>query len=59
MIDLRRDGSVFVLTMQAGENRLNRPFLDALNRALDTVEASSGPAALVTTGGQEKFYSTG
>jgi enoyl-CoA hydratase/carnithine racemase len=59
MIDLRRDGAVFVLTMQAGENRLNRPFLDALNQALDTVEASSGPAALVTTGGQEKFYSTG
>jgi enoyl-CoA hydratase/carnithine racemase len=59
MIDLRRDGNVFVLTMQAGENRFNRPFLDALNRALDTVEASAGPAALVTTGGQEKFYSTG
>ncbi|HJZ61645.1 MAG TPA: enoyl-CoA hydratase-related protein [Miltoncostaeaceae bacterium] len=59
MIDLDRDGSVFVLTMQAGENRFNGPFLDALNRALDTVEASSGPAALVTTGGQEKFYSTG
>ena len=59
MIDLRRDGDVFVLTMQAGENRFNRPFLDALNRALDTVEASAGPAALVTTGGQEKFYSTG
>jgi enoyl-CoA hydratase/carnithine racemase len=59
MIDLRRDGSVFVLTMQAGENRFNRPFLDALNHALDTVEATSGSAALVTTGGQEKFYSTG
>ena len=59
MIDLDRDGSVFVLTMQAGENRFNRPFLDALNWTLDTVEASSGPAALVTTGGQEKFYSTG
>jgi len=59
MIDLRRDGSVFVLTMRAGENRFNRPFLDALNDALDTVEGSSGPAALVTTGGQEKFYSTG
>ena len=58
MIDLRREGSVFVLTLQAGENRLNRPFLDALNRAFDTVEASPGPAALVTVG-EEKFYSTG
>src|SRR2546429_684387 len=55
---LRREGSVFVLTLQAGENRLNRPFLDALNRAFDTVEASPGPAALVTVG-EEKFYSTG
>jgi enoyl-CoA hydratase/carnithine racemase len=59
MIDLRRDDGVFVLTMQAGENRFNRPFLDALNAALDTVEASSGPAGLVTVGGQEKFFSTG
>jgi enoyl-CoA hydratase/carnithine racemase len=59
MIDLRREGSVFVLTMQAGENRFNRRFLDAMNAALDSIEASSGPAALVTVGGQEKFYSNG
>ena len=59
MIDLRRDGGVFVLTMQAGENRFNRQFLDEMNSALDSVEASSGPAALVTVGGQEKFYSNG
>ena len=58
-VDLRREGAVFVLTMQAGENRFNRPFLNALNQALDAVEASSGPAALVTTGGTEKFYSNG
>lgn len=59
MLNLRRDGAVFVLTMQSGENRFNRPFLDALNEAFDTIEASSGPAALVTTGGTEKFYSNG
>ena len=59
MLDLRRDGPVFVLTMQSGENRFNRPFLDALNGALDEVERCSGPAALVTTGGAEKFYSNG
>jgi enoyl-CoA hydratase/carnithine racemase len=58
-VDLRREGAVFVLTMQSGENRFNRPFLDVLNQALDTIEASSGPAALVTTGGTEKFYSNG
>jgi enoyl-CoA hydratase/carnithine racemase len=58
-VDLRREGAVFVLTMQSGENRFNRPFLEAFNDALDEVEASSGPAALVTTGGAEKFYSNG
>lgn len=59
MVDLERQGDVFVLTMRNGENRFNRPFVDALNRALDTVEASSGAAALVTTGAEEKFYSNG
>jgi enoyl-CoA hydratase/carnithine racemase len=58
MIDLGREGDVFVLRMQAGENRFNGPFLDALHGALDEVEASSGNAALVTTG-EGKFYSNG
>jgi enoyl-CoA hydratase/carnithine racemase len=58
-LDLTREGPVFVLTMNAGENRFNRGFVDALNGALDEVERSSGPAALVTTGGTEKFYSNG
>jgi enoyl-CoA hydratase/carnithine racemase len=58
MIDLERDGDVFVLRMQDGENKLNRPFLDELNARLDEVEHSEGPAALVTTGA-ERFYSTG
>ena len=31
---------MFVLTMQAGENRFNRAFLDALNGALDEVEST-------------------
>jgi enoyl-CoA hydratase/carnithine racemase len=59
MLDLRREGPVFVLTLQSGDNRFNRTFLDALNAALDEVERSSGPAALVTTGGDPKFYSNG
>jgi enoyl-CoA hydratase/carnithine racemase len=58
-IDVTRDGAVFVLTMNAGENRFNRSFIDGLNGALDEVEGASGPAALVTTGGTEKFYSNG
>ena len=58
MIQLDRQGNVFILRMQAGENRFNGPFLDALHGALDEVEASSGDAALVTTG-EGKFYSNG
>jgi enoyl-CoA hydratase/carnithine racemase len=59
MIEITRQGPVFVLTMNAVENRFNRRFIDAINAALDEVEASDGPAALVTTGGTEKFYSNG
>lgn len=59
MIDLEREGAVFVLTMQSVENRFNRDFLGAMSEAFDQVEAEPGPAALVTTGGTEKFYSNG
>lgn len=58
MFDLTRQGSVFILTMNAGENRFNRTSIAALNGALDEVEKESGPAALVTTG-TGKFYSNG
>lgn len=58
MIDLERHGAVFVLQMKAGENRFHPPFIEALAEALDEVEASEGPAALVTTG-EGKFYSNG
>ncbi len=58
MIDLERRDDVFLLRMQAGENRFNPAFLSALDEALDEVEASEGAAALVTTG-EGKFYSNG
>jgi Delta3-Delta2-enoyl-CoA isomerase len=58
MIELDRDGSVFVLRMRAGENRFSREWLDAVNAALDQVEAETGPRALVTAG-EGKFYSNG
>jgi len=58
VIDLKREGAVFILAMQAGENRFNRAFVDALAAALDEVEGSAGPAALVTVG-TDKFYSNG
>ena len=58
MIELDRDGSVFVLAMRGGENRFRPDVLDAINAALDEVEASAAPRALVTTG-DGKFYSNG
>jgi len=58
MIDTDRDGDVWILRMRDGENRLNRSWLDEFNKALDVVEASEGPRALVTTG-EENFYSNG
>jgi enoyl-CoA hydratase/carnithine racemase len=58
LIELDRDGSVFVLRMQAGDNRFSMEWLDEVNAALDQVQATDGPAALVTTG-EGKFYSNG
>jgi Delta3-Delta2-enoyl-CoA isomerase len=58
VIDLSRDGDVWVLRMAEGENRFNRHWLDAVSAALDRVEAAGGPAALVTTG-DRKFYTNG
>jgi enoyl-CoA hydratase/carnithine racemase len=58
MIDLRREGPVFVLTMRDGENRFNADFVAAMHAKLDEVVRSPPPFALVTTG-TEKFYSNG
>lgn len=59
MIDLEREGDVFTLTMNDGENRWNTTFVRAVAAALDEVEASEGPAALVTLSANEKFFSNG
>lgn len=58
MIDLDRQGDVFVLQMRGGENRFTPAFLDAFEAALEQIEKTPGPAALVTTG-EGKFYSNG
>jgi enoyl-CoA hydratase/carnithine racemase len=57
-ITVVREGDVFVLRMDAGENRFSPPFLDAMDAALGEVEAAEGPKALVTTG-TGKFFSNG
>jgi len=58
MVELTREGNVFVLRMNDGENRFNGASVAALNKALDEVERASTPSALVTTG-SGKFYSNG
>lgn len=58
MIDLQRQDSIFVLHLRNEENRFNRDSLDAINQALDQVEQSESPTALVTVG-EGKFYSNG
>lgn len=59
MIDLERQGDVFVLTMNDGENRWNTTFTRAFADAIDEVAASEGPAALVTVSTHPKFFSNG
>ena len=59
MINLTRQGEVFVLTMDDDENRWNTTFVREFSEALDEVEASTGPAALVTSSSSAKFFSNG
>lgn len=59
MIELNREDDVFVLTMDQGENRWNTNFVRAFAGRLDEIESSEGPAALVTTSSNPKFFSNG
>lgn len=58
MIRLERDGAVFVLRWDAGENRFGEGAVAAWSDALDEVDRAESPKALVTTG-SGKFYSNG
>lgn len=55
---LDRQDNAFVLTMDDGENRMNDAWVADINAALDTVQNTPGPKALVTTGAG-KYYSNG
>ncbi|MEN0138502.1 MAG: enoyl-CoA hydratase/isomerase family protein [Rhodococcus sp. (in: high G+C Gram-positive bacteria)] len=60
---LDRDGDVFILYLgdegeTDNENRFHPEWIDATHAALDEVEASEGPAALVTTA-TGKFFTNG
>ena len=53
-----RDGDVHVITLDREEHRFHPDLLDALDEALDRIEAQSGPAAVVLTG-SGRFFSNG
>ena len=57
-IHLTREGDVFVVRYDNGENRFRPDTLSEWHAALDEVEGAGNPAALVTTG-TGKFYSNG
>ncbi len=58
MTALDRSGAVFVLTLGEDDNRFHPDRLTQINAALDEVQATEGPKAVVTTG-TGKFYSNG
>ena len=59
MIKLERKHNIFYLTLDNEENRWNTEFVRIIASAIDEIEASQGPAALVTTSSSSKFFSNG
>jgi Delta3-Delta2-enoyl-CoA isomerase len=59
LVELDREGDVFVLTLCAGENRMNTTLVREVVAALEEVGRSTGPAALVTTSRDPKFFCNG
>ena len=57
-INVTHEGSVAVLTWDAGENRVNLDSLAGLNEILDELETIEGPLSIVLTG-TGKFFSNG
>jgi enoyl-CoA hydratase/carnithine racemase len=58
MIETTQQDAVTILRMDDEENRFNPGNLDSLEAALNEVDASEGPAAIVITG-TGKFFSNG
>jgi len=59
VITLEKKNHVYLLKMNAGENRWNTSFVREFSEALDEVELDDGPGALVTSSTDEKFFSNG
>ena len=59
MIKLERKGDVFILLMDSGENRWNTNFVRLFDKKLDEIDVSKGPAAMITTSSDPKYFSNG
>src|SRR5689334_10081678 len=57
-VTVTRQGEVAIVTLADGENRFHPDLLDACEAALDEVEKTDGPVAVVLTG-EGKFFSNG
>jgi enoyl-CoA hydratase/carnithine racemase len=57
-LTVTRHDDIALLTWNDGENRLNYDSLGALNTALDELQETDGPLAVVVTG-EGKFFSNG
>lgn len=58
MVNISNNGPVWTLDLGEDENRFSPDWLKTVDAALDELEASTEPAALVTLG-RGKFYSNG
>ncbi|MDR2279719.1 MAG: enoyl-CoA hydratase/isomerase family protein, partial [Gordonia sp. (in: high G+C Gram-positive bacteria)] len=58
MPTISSEGPIWTLDLGTDENRFSPDSLDLMHNALDEVESSDGPAALVTIG-SGKFFSNG
>ncbi|KAG0329224.1 hypothetical protein BG000_000153 [Podila horticola] len=63
LVDLSRDGPLFILTMIDNENRFTtemcKAICDALDHVMDVVDKEDMQQAALMTRGQDKFYSNG
>ena len=59
IVELTREGTTAVITMDNGENRQNLAFAQAMGKALDDALADESVTAIVITSGGEKFFSAG
>ena len=59
MIELEKEGLIYKLTMDAGENRWTTTFVREFSVALDQIEQDDGPGGLVTCATDPKFFSNG